>query len=221
MNINQIKTQITNAFKQYVTASINKTFDPIPKVLTSGKLYESYILGHIAKELTTKENLKLILTAGTRLWLRSSPGPIDRTFPGIEVHRSGKLIAEIWTDIEFLTFSYSVRGNTKLTQGDYHELDIMMVNPGLKGRPTYDMVWLGVECKNTGYSKSLLKEILGIRRELSLLQNPQQTQFRKWPRKTVPADPPSCLLVYSTDSKVINYSAAGNTFGIDFFHEPM
>jgi len=76
-----------------------------------------------------------------------------------------------------------------------------------------------VECKNTGYTKDLLKSILGIRRELSLLRDDQRTRFSKWPRRLVPADPPSCLLVYSTDSAVLDYASPGEVFGIDFVHE--
>ena len=84
-----------------------------------------------------------------------------------------------------------------------------------------DELWLGIECKNTGYQKGLLKEILGIRRELSLLSNSKLTRFRVWPRTTVPADPASCLLVYSTDANVSDYAAPGEVFGIDFIYDPM
>jgi hypothetical protein len=106
-------------------------------------------------------------------------------------------------------------------KGDYHELDILVVGAGTTGRPRHDQIWLGVECKNTGYEKGLLKEILGIRRELSLLTDWQPTKFARWPRASVRATPPSCLLVYSTDEDVADYSAPGNTFGIDFIHEAM
>ena len=95
------------------------------------------------------------------------------------------------------------------------------MEPGQQGRPRHDSVWLGVECKNTGYQKGLLKEILGIRRELSLLSDNRSTKFSSWPRSLVPADPASCLLVYSTDADVMDYSAPGTVFGIDFVYESM
>jgi hypothetical protein len=104
-------------------------------------------------------------------------------------------------------------------RGDFHELDIVVVDPGISGRPTHKNIWLGVECKNTGYTKDLLKSILGIRRELSLLAGNQRTHFSKWPRSSVPADPPSCLVVYSTDPAVLHYASPGEIFGIDFVHE--
>lgn len=106
-------------------------------------------------------------------------------------------------------------------KGEYHELDIAVVDPDLTGRPRNDRVWLGAECKNTGYHKGLLKEVLGIRRELSLLTDPKQTRFRTWPRAVVPCDPASCLLVYATDSTVKEYSRPGEVFGIDFCHEEL
>ena len=96
-----------------------------------------------------------------------------------------------------------------------------MVQPGLSDRPYPEDIRFGVECKSADYEKKLLREILGIRRELSYLTQPQATGFSSWPRPTVPATPPSCLLVYSTDPVVLRYSSPGATFGIDFFHEPL
>jgi hypothetical protein len=79
-----------------------------------------------------------------------------------------------------------------------------------------------VECKNTEYTKSLLKEILGVRRELSLLQGAElRTRFSKWPRQTVPAKPASCLTVYATHPVVLEYARPGSVFGIDFYHEEL
>ena len=222
MNVKQIKARITRAFKQYASAPARSRFDPIPKALTAGKLYESYVLGLVAAQLSIKEGLQLRLMAGTQLRLKSSPGPINRRFPRIDVYRGQNCIAELWTDVEFLTLSCVRRsGQYSPTQGDYHELDIVMLKPGCNGRPTYEMISLAIECKNTGYSKSLLKEILGIRRELSFLSEEQRTCFNSWPHTMIPADPPSCLLVYSTDDNVIQYSKPGDVFGIDFFYKPM
>jgi hypothetical protein len=42
-----------------------------------------------------------------------------------------------------------------------------------------------------------------------------------WPRPTVPADPPSCLLAYCTDPGVLAYTTPGDEFGIDFVFEPL
>jgi len=218
----EASARIKAILQGYMAASDSAAFDLLPRKLTAGKLYEAYALGLIARELTRQEGVDLRLVNSSYLPLKTSPGPINRAYPHVEVRRSGQRIAELWTDIEFLSLSYSMRVPRGTPEsGEYHELDIAIVDPGLSGRPAHDSVWLGAECKNTGYEKALLKEVLGIRRELSLLRQPRATRFRCWPRTTVPAEPPSCLLVYATDPAVSCYSRPGETFGIDFFHEPL
>jgi hypothetical protein len=170
--------------------------------------------------LLSKTSLRIILVNTRFVPLKSSPGPINRSYPFFELRRGGNVLAELWTDVEFTSLSYNQRAAQRpIQRGDYHELDIVVTDPGLTGRPAYSQIWLGVECKNTGYTKGLLKEILGIRRELSFLQNPKTTRFRQWPRSQVPAEPPSCLMVFSTDAGVSQYSSPGDVFGIDFQYE--
>jgi hypothetical protein len=127
----------------------------------------------------------------------------------------------MWTDIEFVSLSHGARPSGPPTKGEYHELDIAVVDPGLTGRPRNDQVWLAAECKNTGYNKGLLKEILGVRRELSLLQDEQPTRFQAWPRSSVPCRPASCLLVYSSDPVVAEYARPGDVFEIDLYYEDL
>jgi len=221
MNKEDLKERITEIFENLFPSATEGETDLIPRSLTDGKLYEAYIVTIIAEHLVTKENFTLKLVNGNHFQLKSSPGPINRSYPCIEVYRSGRMIAELWTDIEYLTLSYANSNRRTPNRGDYHELDILVVDPGIKGYPQHDSIWLGVECKNTDYTKSLLKEILGVRRELSLLQQNRRTKFNQWPRREVPADPPSCLLVYSSRKGVIDYSDPGDFFGIDFFHEQL
>jgi hypothetical protein len=154
--------------------------------------------------------------------LKTSPGPINPIYPFINVTRAGSPLGEIWTDIEFKSLSYTLNpGSPMPSQGDFHELDIIMTKPGVRGMPRPEEILLGVECKHTAYQKSFLREILGIRRELSLLKEHYKTAFDVWPRAEVPAKPPSCLLAYSSSPLISNYQSPGKTFGIDFFHEPV
>ena len=224
MTKRQVKYSITNSFRRYMSAPVGRRFRAIPKTLTPGKMYEAYILGILARELTSKEGLTLKLVAGRRLRLRSSPGPIDRRFAHIDVlDAAGDKIAEIWTDIQFLTLSYAQRGSPNpIQKGDRHELDIVMVKPDHRDNPSYDSILLGVECKNTKYGKELLREILGVRRELSLLTGiPIKTCFKSWPQTLVRANPSSSLIVYTTSSDVHDYDTPGEVFGIRFFYEPL
>jgi len=221
MTRDQIRQQLQKVFKDHLGASSATTQELVPQTASAGKLYEAYVLSRVVERLVLDEGYSLRLVGGTKIQLKSAPGPINRNYPRIELWRSGNRLAELWTDVEFLSLSYSARGAVSPTKGDFHELDILIVDAGVSGRPRHDQLWLGIECKNTGYEKGLLKEILGIRRELSLLSGPKNTQFQAWPRITVPADPPSCLLVFSTDVDVAEYAAPGEVFGIDFIHSPM
>jgi hypothetical protein len=220
-SVQHIKNKITAALSKYAAISKAEATTLLPGSLTSGKLYEAHILSRLCEKLVVSEGCQLTLVGGTNVKLRTSPGPITARFPHIEVRRSGSLVGEVWTDIEFLSLSYSHVAPRTPTQGHYHELDIVMVEPGATGRPAHDEILLGIECKNTGYAKSLLREILGVRRELSLLTSPQPTAFKHWPTTSVPAKPPSCLVVYSTDPAVANFSAPGKIFGIEFIHDPL
>jgi hypothetical protein len=221
MTRDEIRAQLQDVFRRHLGVSSSVAQGLVPQSVLAGKLYEAYVLSRVVEHLAIAEGYSLTLVGGSKLQLKSSPGPINRSYPRIELRRSAECLAELWTDVEFLSLSYCIGNASAITLGDYHELDIVIVAAGVTGRPRCDSVWLGVECKNTGYAKGLLKEILGIRRELSFLHNPQKTQFRSWPRTTVPALPASCLLVYSTDPKVSHYAAPGKTFGIDFIYEPM
>jgi hypothetical protein len=221
MNRDQIQQQLEQIFQRHLGVTSTVTQGLVPPLLSAGKLYEAYVLSRIVERLSVDEGYELTLVGGSKLQLKSAPGPINRSYPRIELKRSGTCVAELWTDIEFLTMSHCGVPGTILTKGCYHELDIVVVDSGTTGRPQYDTLWLGVECKNTGYQKALLKEILGIRRELSLLVGERATKFRVWPRTHVPANPASCLLVYTTDANVNHYAAPGKMFGIDFIHEPM
>jgi hypothetical protein len=220
MNRAEVKKRIERAIRRYATASSSRAYGLVPQSLTSGKLYEAHVLSLVIEKLATAESFQITLFNSKFIPLKSAPGPINRSYPYFQLSRGGLVDAELWTDVEFTSLSYDRRRTPRPVQrGDYHELDIVVADPGVNGRPRHSQIWLGVECKNTGYTKGLLKEILGIRRELSLLQNPRSTRFLQWPRTQVPADPNSCLMVFSTDPGVSNYVGPGEVFGIDFHHE--
>jgi hypothetical protein len=221
MNKAAVKSKITKALRLGMKGKKADIEGLIPKALTAGKLYEAYVLALVCQQLKSHENCTLTLIGSSKITLKSSPGPINSAYPYIRVDRNGQHFANIWTDIEFTSLSASQSGKVPLTLGDYHEMDIAVLSPGASARPLPAQVLLAVECKNTGYQKSLLREILGVRRELSLLQAPVPTAFSIWPRAMVPADPPSCIAVYSSDPSVLNYSGPSSFFGIDFFHQPL
>lgn len=223
MTADQIRDRITDLFQKYYAAPPSRARTLVPASLTAGKLYEAYGLALISRSLVLEEGFSLRLVQGTYLTLKTSPGPINRAYPHVELLCGGRCVAEMWTDVEFTSLSYGLTGGGSRPpeRGEYHELDVAIVEPGLSGRPPHGSIWLAAECKNTGYHKGLLKEVLGVRRELSLLQGDRPTRFRNWPRPAVPADPPSCLVVFATDAKVLEYARPGEVFGIDFYHEAL
>jgi|ERR1051326_1341941 hypothetical protein len=222
MKKNEVLQKVGSALEQYLGVSKPQASGLLSPNAGEGKLYEAYILGIIARELTTREGCTLVLRNSNSLTLKSGGGGINRVYPRVDVFRGGELLGELWTDIEFTTLSYAKVGG-QIMPCHYHELDIVLVPPLSNGKPPAADLIFAVECKNVSiYDKSLLREILGIRRELSLLTAPPMpTVFTAWPRAVVPADPPSCLVVYSTNAAVVAYKAVGDVFGIDFFHEPI
>ncbi|MES9964221.1 MAG: hypothetical protein ABW116_11820 [Candidatus Sedimenticola sp. 20ELBAFRAG] len=222
MSTAKIKKRLSNAFSGLLGISKKRASQLLPSNLTAGKAYEAHVLSVVCEKLKQKEGCSLILKNGSKIVLKTGGGGINRRYPWIEVSKNGNPIGEIFTDIYFTSMSHSLsRTSRSPTPGEFHELDIVMTNYGSSGMPKHDEILIGVECKHTEYKKSLLKEILGVRREMGLLANPLPTVFTKWPSKMVPSNPPSCLLVYSSSSKVNNYSKPGRTYGIEFHHETM
>jgi len=228
VSVDQIKHRITRAFAQYLRAPLTEARRALSSVNGGGKIYEAYVLSLLARDLTRLENCELTLVAGTRFNLRTSHGATNPAYSRIIVKRQNNVIGEIWTDIEFTSLSYyrdpqnSIRLGTRPPPGSRHELDILMTSQNPYNYPTPDQILIGVECKNTVYQKRMLREILGVRRELSYFSKPMPAAFIAWPRATVPAHPPSCLLVYSSDPSICTFTNPPNdTFGIDFFHEPI
>lgn len=222
MTTKRLKDKITKLFATAFPAATKHELDLIPRGALSGKLYEAYVLARIAGKLRVAEGMSLRLCNSRYLQLKSSPGPINPAFPHIEAYRAGNLIGKIWTDVEFLSLSFAISGARSPGKGDYHELDIVMAKPNAIGRPRHDQVMLGVECKHRRYLKEHLRGILGVRRELSVLTNTlQHTNFVKWPTASLPTRPPSCLMAYSSDVGINNYSSSGRIHGIQFVHETL
>lgn len=222
MNLDSTRKRIIAALKKVANAKAADAADLIPTEIKKGKLYEAHALAHVLERLRSVEGLQVMLSQGTKVHLKRGAGPVNRSYPHFELRKAGTKVAEVWTDVEFTALSWSRTGATHPpTAGEKHELDIVIVPPGTAGYPTYEMIWLGAECKHTTYGKDLLRQILGIRRELSFLDEPQPTQFAKWPAHLLPARPASCLLVYATDAGVRDFAVPGKTFGIEFIHWPM
>lgn len=225
MDLASLKNEIVNMLQENVEASEETDYQVIKDDEKAGKLYEAYVLASVCSSLKNKEGLRLELSVGEKIYLKRGTGPINRAYPCIEAYRDDELVAEIWTDVCFISQSYLRASeyfrSTTPQYGDYHELDILMVEPNLDSYPLPEQIWLGVECKNTGMRKGILKEILGVRRELSFINESRNTKFNKWPQTEARSNPPCCLLLYSSDEAVEKYRNSGNFYDIKFIHQEM
>lgn len=196
IQINKIKKRIASVLKRHASVSPSRSRGLLRIKDLRGKLYEAEVLSIVIENLVTVEGMQVVLMGRARLELKVSGGPIDRTYPYFLVYRNGAPFGEIFTDTYFSTLSSNLRIPGPQLYGDYHELDITLVEPGVAGRPEPHQIMLAIECKNTPLQKSIIRELLGFRRELSTLQPPVPTPFVSWPANMVPANPPSIHMLF-------------------------
>lgn len=185
--------------------------------LTAGKLYEFYVLSRTIEELRSRGfNISF---SGKVLELKQSPGiiqPGDAHF--LVVHPATGQRFNIFTDIEVGTLGSTITGSTGLCS--YHEIDIVVVFDGVSGRPSHDKIALGVECKSHAkFTKSIVKEVLGIKREISLYTDDSMSILATAARQigpVVPSNPPLEYWLCYADPKGNQYRLSPSAFGIEF-----
>lgn len=210
------KSEIRKFFKNHGVSAKAATSSA-----TDGKVYELFCL------VETLEWLKVQYSAyinfiGSTVDFKASPGNIDRTRSYFEITANGQML-ELHTDIEIQTLGSSMLGGVGDYSG-YHETDLVLVDPGVADRqkPTHDQLLLGVECKaHANFGKAIVKQVLGIRRELSMYNGPHDCEldrrFGKSP-KSMMSQPASLYWLVFTDSKGLSYSQSPGEFEIEFKH---
>jgi hypothetical protein len=217
----RIKSKISGVLAKYASVSPSQVRNLLPIKALQGKLYEAHVLADVCKNLVTREGLTLRFVNSGSLRLKQKGGPINRHYPFFEVYQKTKLIGELWTDVEFTGISCQLKKATSIVEADYHELDIVLLNPGCVNRPKNSEVQIGIECKNTSIKKSIIRELLGYRREMSFHLKPSATTFKKWPAKTVFSHPPSVYMLYCSDNRVSKYLENCKVFDIIIKHYKM
>lgn len=220
--INKIKRRITDVLKVHAHVSPSRSRGLLKIKDLIGKLYEAEVLATICENLVTQEKLQISLVGHGKLVLKQKGGPINRSFPYFKVWKNGQLFAELFTDIYFNTLSSQRRITSGTRNGDYHELDIALISPGVIHQPNPEEIMIAVECKNTGVRKNLIRELLGFRRELSYLASSISTPFTTWPAAQIDADPPSVhMLFINSNYNLRQYTDNCEVFGIMLLHHPM
>lgn len=218
-DISRIKKQITFILQAYASVAPARTNTLLPIRSLQGKLYEAHVLATICERLVTQEGFRITLVGGRNLMLKQKGGAINRAYPYFKVWKGGTLFGELFTDVYFNTLSYQIKGYPSAqSHGDYHELDIALLKPGQNGYPQHSEVIIAVECKNTSIKKSIIRELLGFRRELSFYHNSIPTNFSKWPAVCINANPNSIQMLYCSDRRISRYASNCLEFGIILQH---
>ena len=185
--------------------------------LAKGKLYELYVLAHLVENLAAR-GFKMHFK-GKNLAFKGAPGKIKLTDPHFEVISPNSNQVDLWifVDIEFETLGHHY-GGVPMDDSCRHELDIVVVS-ATPAYPTYAHILLGVECKTVPkVQKHLIKEALGVRRELSMIANAKEsllTMRGAVPKVFVNDDTPSEFWFAHIDPSAWRYEASPSAFGID------
>lgn len=219
MKRDDAEDEIKQLFANYRAAQPEDT--ALLENLSDGKLYELFVVCHVVEELTNR-GFTLRFT-GTSLKFKGSPGMIKASDPHFEIYApggDGNPALWLYVDIEFETFGHHlghVSDNSRR-----HEIDVVVVS-STRSYPKHNDIALGVECKAWAkFSKGLLKEALGIRRELGALRRHPLTsvlsQLGGRPIASVPMEPPSEYWLAFTDPKGISYAQSPAHYGIALKH---
>ena len=191
-----------------------------------GKVYELYVLTLVIQYL---RGLGYTISFSHRhgtVQFKSSPGLLKASDPHFFVSLPGcRPSFDIYVDVEFQTLGSFRRSSTASPdRSSRHEIDIGVFTHGLNNvRPAHTDVALAVECKAVvSLAKAVIRGMLGLRRELSLLCEPgpsvlAQTACRSVPH--VPANPASEVWLVTTDRDVSMYSYSPSSFGVTCRHE--
>ena len=209
--------------KAQAIQAINKIFSQYssnPNIPSGkGKIYELYCLGLLMEELNN-DGFTLIYNGPNPAVFKAGPGKIHVTDPHFNMEYNGQVCGQIFLNIEFQTLGSQ---KTKSTDRSCrHELDIIIVENGVVGRPTHKQLLMGVECKSTAnFKKGILKETLGVRREMTLLgriRNSRLTSICNSRKISINCNPSSEYRLCFVDPAGAHYSASAKHFSIVLEH---
>lgn len=211
--------QIDKVFTQ-AQAAISVTDAALMKALSNGKLFELFSLSEVLKDLDARGCV--IAFQGTSLKFKAAPGQIKLSDPHFRVVLPYGETLRLFVDIEFRTLG--AKSLSTFDDSCMHELDIVITSE-TSGYPSHEDIWFAAECKSTAkFKKSILKEILGVRRELGYLGRDTPSLLTRYGAGvvSVPAHTPA-VEVWLTflDPRGLNYATSPAAFGIEFKHFPL
>ena len=187
--------------------------------LSQGKLYEFYVLASLLTDLKGR-GFGIVLT-GSTLKFKGAPGLIQPNDPHFVVSAPDGTSLRLFVNIEFQTQGVLRSGNPGTDRSAYHELDIVLVEGLATGYPRYDEIYLAIECKSGKFGKNFLREVLGVRRELSLYGGRRPSRLTAAggrPPVLVRARPASEYWLAFIDDDGQHYRESPAEFGIQLKH---
>lgn len=185
-----------------------------------GKLYELYVLSDLVRDLTGRGFKVAFL--GSDIVFKAAPGKIKGSDPHFRVYARDGSRFRLFVDIEFETMgTLHSHSAAPPDLSSRNEIDLLLVDK-CGPYPTHREILLGVECKSVGnFGKHIVKEALGIRRELSLLADSRPSRLTiagSTRAVNVPAKPASEFWLAYDDPKGSRYRSSPSLFGIEFRH---
>lgn len=222
-----VKQRLRYDFQNVLGLNRKTAEDIVAGAVLLDKAYElSAMLDMMRSIRAFRPTLTFQLRNGSAVGFQRHRGPIVRTATShVAILENGGVVGEIWTDVECVAISAPTSAKFHLGHifGMGHELDIVVVKPRTNGRPLPNEILLAAEAKNRSFSKELLKQILGVRREMTMRRSHRPRSPRHWfawwtPR--LPANPPSGLIAYCSYPNIANYGGPANYWGIHMKHLP-
>ena len=197
-----------------------------------GKVYELYCITRLLEWIQERYNVRISYVGDTKMKFKFGGGSVNRQdysyFEIYGIDSSEKI--ELHTDIEVKTLGSHISENNlgggRRTSQDLsfmHEIDIVLIKKDVKCNemPNHDQVLLGIECKAyTNFRKGVIREVLGVRRELSYFD---QGLIAELDEILKPSDPPirvnsnprSLYWLACTDYSSRNYENSPKEFGVE------
>lgn len=180
ISIAEVRSALRGAFGQVVNAYSNGTTGRTELAkFQAGKLFEVYALANVLEAIKAiQPHCQLVPQNAPkgRFRIQGSPGHANPKSSYILLKdQHGNAVANIWNSVEFSGMSAIVTSSSS-KQGSYHEADILI--EAIPGRATSSSPYRPVandlvavfECKFVQQlSKNILRNQLGLRREMSLL----------------------------------------------------
>ena len=224
MDRETVENEIVSIFQKY--KEIIKIDTDFLSGLVEGKLYEFYVLSKVLTDLCQRQ-FQVAFDFDT-LEFKGAPGTINHSDPHFKVCAPDgttklKLFIsiEFWTQGAKISRKLPVPGPAIHDYSSYHELDIALVDGQATGYPKHDQIYLAVECKSGQFKKNYVREVLGVRRELSLFQDLQPsllTILGGDPAVKVRANPASEYWFAFIDNAGTNYRESPYVYGIELRH---